>query len=181
MLLSPCFSLLLVFASGSSSFFLLGLIRLAFRHRIRFSVGPSLLPRLPLCYYYYWVHLFLSLCFSLLSFSSGFSDSLHAVFCLSIVCMPGCVSFPTALFFFSLFASFLLLQGLAAFPKLRLLHSCFSWGFLFFTGFIFGFSSYLPRFMYCLLCFLFMGYAPSFLVLFLFVRHLCLSSALVAW
>ena len=31
-LLSPCFSLLLVFASGSSSFFLLGLLRLAFRN-----------------------------------------------------------------------------------------------------------------------------------------------------
>ena len=71
------------------------------------------------------------LCVSLLSFSSGFSTSLCNVFCLSVICVPGCVLFPTALFVFSLFASFLLLRRLAAFPKLRLLRSCFSWGFLY--------------------------------------------------
>ena len=42
-------------------------------------------------------------------------------------------------------------------------------------------SSYLPRFICCLLRFLFLGYAPSFLVLFPFVRRLFLSSALIAW
>ena len=42
-------------------------------------------------------------------------------------------------------------------------------------------SSYLPRFLCCLLRFIFLSFAPSFLVLFPFVRRLCLSSALVAW
>ena len=42
-------------------------------------------------------------------------------------------------------------------------------------------SSYFPRFICCLLRFLFLGYALSFLILFPSVRHLCLSSILVAW
>ena len=52
-----------------------------------------------------------------------------------------------ALFFFSLSPCLLLLRGLPALPKLRLLRSSFSWGFLFFTGFIFGSFTY--EFRWC--------------------------------
>ena len=97
----------------------------------------------------------------LLSFSSGYSASLRDFFCLSVIWVPGCVSFPKAVFFFSLFTSFLLLRGLAAFPKLRLLRSCFSWSFLFFTGFIFGSFTY--EFRWCSLA----GLGAPFSYLFL--------------
>ena len=128
--LSPGFLFLLLSFAAVALF---GRFRL--RSRDRFFSHSFFLP-----FYLYFLMAFpmlLSPCFSLLWV---FASSFRSVFSLSIVCVPGCVSIPTALFFFSLFVSFLLLRGLTAFPKLRLLHLCFSWGFLFFTGFLFGSS-----------------------------------------
>ena len=91
-LLSPWFSLLLVFDSVSSSFFLLGLLRLAFRTLCSLldwsvfasssTVVLSLLLGSPF-----------SLCFSFLSLSSGFSASFRHFFCRLFARL----SFPTAL------------------------------------------------------------------------------------
>ena len=95
-LLPPWFSLLLVFASASSSFFLLSLLRSAFRtpySHLGWSIFASSSA--------FVLSLLLgspsSLCFSLLSLSSGFSASLGDFFCLFVVCLPDCVSLPTAL------------------------------------------------------------------------------------
>ena len=90
---------------------------------------------------------FFPLCFSLLSLSSGVSASVHDIFCLSIVCLPDCVSLHTALLDLSLSPRLLLLRGLAASLALRLLRSSFSWGFLSFTGFLFG--SFTSEFRWC--------------------------------
>ena len=182
-LLSPCFSLLLIFASGSSSFFLLGLIRLAFRtpySLLGWSVFASssavVLSFLLGSLFSFFVLLPSQLFFRIYRFPSRLFLSFHRL------CARLCVVSYGSLFFFSLFASFLLLRGLAAFPKLCLLRSCFSWGFLFFTGFIFGSFTY--EFWWCSMAglgapFSYLSFVVGFLLFLSFIGF-SLASALLS-
>ena len=135
-LLSLWFYLLVVFASMSSSFFLLGLLRLAFQtpySLLGWSVFASSSAVV--------LSLLLGSPFSFLCVSpfSAFLREFSLPFATSSVypsfVLPACVSLHTALLFLSLSPRLLLLRGLAALLALRLR---FSWGFLTFTGFLFG-------------------------------------------
>ena len=134
-LLSPWFYLLVVFTSASS-FFPLGLLRLAFR--TPYSIlGWSIFASSLYCHYY-WIRLFLSFVSPFAAFLQEFPLTFATVFCLSVVCFTRLCGVTYGSPFLLPFASFALASGLRCFTCDSFASFEFLLGFLSFTSFLFG-------------------------------------------